>query len=195
MYSKLLHHNDIYELKELESYYVNQIRSTQSQYGGLFPVFKEYTPYQSGGFMPLNPSLLLYYLLKNRNQTGDGFGSFFKGLFRAVLPMVKSMGKSALKTVGKQALHTGTDILKDISLGQSLKESAESRLNEAGDNLTAKIKAKADKIMSGSGRRKRKPKINKRSVFNKKLLSLITNPKRTHVIRKRRKKVKIDKWI
>jgi hypothetical protein len=52
-------------------------------------------------------------------QRGAGIGSFFRGLFRAVAPIVKSVGK----TVGKEALRAGANILADSSEGRNVKES------------------------------------------------------------------------
>jgi len=56
-------------------------------------------------------------------QRGAGLGSLFRGLFRAILPVAKSGGKS----VGRQALQTGTEIASDVLAGKSLKDAAEER--------------------------------------------------------------------
>jgi hypothetical protein len=40
-------------------------------------------------------------------QRGNGLGSFFGRLFRSILPVAKRIGKSALKTVGREALDMG----------------------------------------------------------------------------------------
>lgn len=41
---------------------------------------------------------------------GHGFGSFMKGLFRTVMPLIKS----GVKTIGKETLRTGSNFLGDI---------------------------------------------------------------------------------
>ena len=70
-------------------------------------------------------------------QRGGGIGSFFRGLFRAVAPVMKSVGK----TVGKEALRAGANILADSAQGRDIRESLKehgkaalsSTLREAGD--------------------------------------------------------------
>jgi hypothetical protein len=85
------------------------------------------------------------YKASFRVQRGHGIGSFFKGLFRFVKPLLYS----GVKAVGKEALKTGSNILTDLlnkvpdqQVGQILK----SRFDEAKDNLEHKIKK-----MTGSG--------------------------------------------
>lgn len=177
------------EYKVFEDYYVQQIRCNQRGRG--MPYFKEYDP-QKGGFASaaLYPILYQYYLSRN-NQNGAGWGSFFKSFIRTLIPVAKKVGK----TLGKQAIHTGIDIARDVSLGHNWKEASEKRLEEAGDNLIGKTKAKVDQIMSGSGRKRRvlKKKVNKRANFSRKLFSLIGDPKRKHQNTKRRQT--IDKWL
>jgi len=52
-------------------------------------------------------------------QRGHGLGSILTGLFRTLRPIVwsssKSMGKEALKALGREALRTGTNIIRDIA--------------------------------------------------------------------------------
>ena len=57
-------------------------------------------------------------------QRGMGIGSFFRGLFRAVAPIVRSVGKTA----GREALRAGAGILTDTLQGRDIKDS----LNEHG---------------------------------------------------------------
>lgn len=52
-------------------------------------------------------------------QRGAGIGSFFRGLFRAVAPIAKSVGR----TVGRQALKAGANILADTAQGRNIRES------------------------------------------------------------------------
>ena len=114
------------------------------QYGSGYPHFVG-TPYQRGG----------------------GIGSFFRGLFRAVAPIMKSVGK----TVGKEALRAGANILADTAqgrnVGESLKEHGRtalgSALREAGN-----IVQKGGQVGRGIGTRKRL--------------------KRTHITKKKRKR-------
>jgi len=95
------------------------------------------------------------YRASFRVQRGHGIGSFFRGLFRFVKPLLYS----GAKAVGKEALKTGSNILTDLlnkepeqQVGQIIK----SRFDEGKGNLEHKIKK-----MTGSGlclKRKRKPK-------------------------------------
>ena len=79
-------------------------------------------------------------------QRGTGLGSLFKGLFRAILPIAKNVGKS----VGRQALRTGTEIAGDVLAGKSIKEAAQRRgkvgasklLNKASKNISRRPKKK-----------------------------------------------------
>jgi len=50
------------------------------------------------------------YRASFRMQRGNGIGSFFRGLFRFVKPLLFS----GAKAVGKEALRTGSNILTDI---------------------------------------------------------------------------------
>ena len=77
-------------------------------------------------------------------QRGYGLGSFFKGIFRSILPVAKS----ALKTVGKQALHTGAEIVSDVAAGQSFKQSAKKRAKAGTARL---VKKAATKLQEGRG--------------------------------------------
>ncbi len=82
-------------------------------------------------------------------QRGTGIGSFFKGLFRSIFPLAKSIGKVA----AKQALSSGTSIASDYLAGKDLKQSVKRRAREAvGDTL-----AKSAKIISQGGQGRRRP--------------------------------------
>jgi len=74
-------------------------------------------------------------------QRGAGLGSLFKGLFRAILPLAKSVGK----TVGRQALSTGAQIASDVVAGKSLGDSAELRGRAAASKLLKKASRAAKK--------------------------------------------------
>jgi hypothetical protein len=92
-------------------------------------------------------------------QRGAGLGSFFRGVFRALLPIAKSAGKR----IGKQALSTGAQIVSDVVAGKSIKAAAKTR----GKQATAKLLAQAArKVQSGGKKRaagKKKPTKAKRA--------------------------------
>ena len=66
-----------------------------------------------------------------RHIEGDGLGSMLGGLFKAVAPALKSVGKSALKSIGRGAI----GVAKDALAGKDFKESAIDGLKEAGEEI------------------------------------------------------------
>lgn len=84
-------------------------------------------------------------------QKGHGVGSFLSGLFKAALPLFKS----GIRTVGKEALLTGANLLQDISENRNVKESTKQRLNEASENLKRKAVDKLNR-MAGAGLKRRR---------------------------------------
>lgn len=83
-------------------------------------------------------------------QRGYGIGNIFRGLFRMLLPLVKSAGK----TIGKEALYTGTNIASDMLSGQDIETSVQNRSREAATRLVDK--AQSHLKQTGQGSRKRK---------------------------------------
>lgn len=88
-----------------------------------------------------------------QNMKGHGIGSFLGGLFRSVIPLLRS----GARTVGRQALKTTANVLGDMVEHRPFKESLKHRMNEAGDTLQHKLTSKIQK-MSGSGNKSRKLK-------------------------------------
>lgn len=97
---------------------------------------------QHGGHLPV---------VFRGNQRGDGFGSFFRGLYRAVLPLVKK----GAKAVGKQAMKSGVALIGDVAAGHDLREAAKHRLDQFGDEL---VHTTEDKIKSMTGGRRKNNK-------------------------------------
>jgi len=93
------------------------------------------------------------YRASIRLQRGNGIGSFFRGLFRFVIPLLYS----GVKVVGKEALKTGSHIITDIlnkEPEQPVGDISKNHFCEAKNNLQEKIKK-----VTGSGlalKRKRK---------------------------------------
>lgn len=92
-------------------------------------------------------------------QKGHGIGSFLGGLFRSVLPLLKS----GAKAVGREALRTGAHVLGDIVEHRPVRESFKNRINEAGLNLKRKVDDKV-RVMAGSGIKGAKRRHNHHSV-------------------------------
>ena len=57
-------------------------------------------------------------------QRGHGFGSFLKGLFRSVMLLLRS----GLRTVGKEALKTGSYFLTVVANDKPVRESVQDAL-------------------------------------------------------------------
>ena len=73
------------------------------------------------------------YRVSFRVQRGNGIGSFFRGLFRFVKPLLYS----GAKAVGKEAFKTGSNVITHM-LNKELKQSVCDILKygyEAKDNL------------------------------------------------------------
>lgn len=90
-------------------------------------------------------------------QRGHGIGSFLKGLLRTILPVFKS----GIKTLGQEALSTGSHFLNDISQNVPIKDSFKQRFTEATNNLKRKAEDKINNLMNGSGVQ---PHIKKRKI-------------------------------
>lgn len=81
-------------------------------------------------------------------QKGRGVGSWLGGLFRKMLPYISS----GIKTVGKETLRAGINVLDDVTNnGTNFKEAVKFRARESGKNLKRKAANKISEMMKGSG--------------------------------------------
>ena len=64
-------------------------------------------------------------------QRGRGLGGIFNGLARMIIPVLKRTGKTVLK----EGLRSGVDVLGDIVSGQNVKSSFKKRAKQAGTRL------------------------------------------------------------
>ncbi len=80
-------------------------------------------------------------------QRGGGLGSIFRGLFRAILPVAKSVGRA----VGKQALRTGAAVASDMADGANFKESIKKHGREG-------VKSFMKTVTQGGGKLGQAPK-------------------------------------
>lgn len=71
------------------------------------------------------------------SQRGNGLGGILSGLARMVVPVLKRGGKSILK----ETLRTGVDVLGDVVSGENLKTSAKRRLKQGGSRLLQQASA------------------------------------------------------
>ncbi|GFV47725.1 uncharacterized protein F54H12.2 [Trichonephila clavipes] len=77
------------------------------------------------------------------NLYGYGIGGWFKRLFRTALPFLTRGAKS----VGKEVLKTGTQIVNDLLEGQNLEDAAKHRTKETGRKLAREAIKKADDML------------------------------------------------
>ncbi|KAK3907323.1 Putative uncharacterized transposon-derived protein [Frankliniella fusca] len=110
-------------------------------------------PFDFGTTMTRQDHITEYYLRQagggqyyagSSYQKGHGIGSWLGGLFRTVLPLLKS-GATA---VGREAARAGAHVLADVASGDPIADSAKRHAGEAVQNL----KRRAAAAMSGSGR-------------------------------------------
>ena len=91
--------------------------------------------------------------MRGYGQVGFGLGGLFKSLARAVMPMVKS----GVKALGKSALTTEANVLKDVASGKDLKQAIKARgkeaLSDAKDKAINRLQTFAQ---TGSGKRPKK---------------------------------------
>ncbi|MCP4652599.1 MAG: hypothetical protein GY858_04365 [Candidatus Omnitrophica bacterium] len=80
-------------------------------------------------------------------QRGFGLASIFSGIFRKVLPIAKTAGKS----LPKQALNTGLNVASDVIEGRDIGESLEEHGRQSAANLIRRSHA-------ALGTKTRKPK-------------------------------------
>ena len=76
----------------------------------------------------------------SQHQRGSGIGSLFGGLLRAVMPMAKT----ALKTVGREALRAGIGVASDALSGQDVGQAIQERAREGASELVEKAKRKLE---------------------------------------------------
>ena len=120
-------------------------------------------------------------------QRGHGLGSFFARLFRTILPVAKRVGKSALKTVGKEALAMGANVAGDLVKGRQFGEAMEEHGREAASNVLNKASASIRKppVQSGGS-------IGQRSVVCN--TSSVSKKRKRKPAKKRTKKRTVDYW-
>lgn len=95
------------------------------QHGAGLTYFEGLPPYQRGRG---------YYVGIPR-QRGAGLSSIFKGLWRLLLPMLKTTGK----TLGQEGLATGSRILSGLAEGGNLKDTLSSEAKTGVENVVQRM--------------------------------------------------------
>ena len=86
-------------------------------------------------------------------QMSYGLGGLFRSLARAVMPLVKR----GAKALGKSALNTGTNVLKNVVAGKDLKQAIKARGKEALTDAKDKaINRLQTFTQTGNGKRTKK---------------------------------------
>ena len=107
-------------------------------------------------------------------QRGHGLGNIFRGIFKFLLPLAKS----AATSVGKEALHTGVNIVTDSLQGKDIKEAAIRRGREAATHLVDKVQKRLSQSGKGRSGNKQSGKGIKRRASTLRKLRTIGIPKR-----------------
>lgn len=81
------------------------------------------------------------------SQKGSAIGQYLGGLFRYALPLFKKSAKS----VGKEMLKAGVNVLSDVANNVPPKQAMQNRMRESGRNLKRKVEDKINLLMEGSG--------------------------------------------
>ena len=111
-------------------------------------------------------------------QRGAGFGSVFRRIFRWIVPLIKEHALPVVKSVGKEALKTAVNIATDTLDGKDLKTSAK-------DQVKISLNKFSDQI--GSGKRTLKRVLFKKRGLKRKSSLVKKNNKKPH-----QKKRKLD---
>ena len=89
-------------------------------------------------------------------QKGYCIGGMFQKFFKWIVPVFQQHAypliQSGVKTVGKEALTSFSNIAKDVVAGKDVKEAAQEHLTSAIDNLKDKIENK----LEGKGIKRKK---------------------------------------
>ena len=82
------------------------------------------------------------------NQRGHGIGSFLGGMFRTIVPLIKS----GVRVVGDEALKSGLGFLGDVTTGvMDPKVAAGARLKQFTEMLKRRADGHLDNVLTGGG--------------------------------------------
>ena len=115
-------------------------------------------------------------------QRGHGIGNILGGLFRTLRPLlfsgIRTAGKQAAKTLGREALRTGGRILTDIADNPdtSYKDIISRQVHNTFQNLSTK--------MTGKGRKRKRRPASRASKKARRTTGKKKKPKRKRVARR-----------
>ena len=106
------------------------------------------------------------YFRGNVYQKGYGLSGTFKKFFKWIVPIFKRLAlpvvKSGLKTIGKEALSSATNIANDVILGKNLKEATNKNISGSLNNLKEKLENK----LEGKGVKRKRSNSIEKSILN-----------------------------
>ena len=110
-------------------------------------------------------------------QRGHGLGNVLAGLFRTLRPILwsgaKSIGKETLKALGREALRTGTNIIRDIAENPPAQTTdiISKHVGDSTQNIINKLRGsgarKRKRVTSGTARNAKRKKKTKRTLPRK----------------------------
>lgn len=121
-------------------------------------------------------------------QRGHGIGRFLGGLFRTITPLLSS----GVKTMGKEAIKSSVNVLKDVISSVPPEQAISSGVKMFTSNLKRKADDKIDRVMSGSGYKRKKINVTPQSL--QKLLAVHNRSKKRAPLKKSPKKGKKKKF-
>ena len=102
-------------------------------------------------------------------QRGHGLGNILGALFRSAVPLLKR----GAKTLGKEALRTGVEIVGDVVEGRSIRDAAKSRSIAAGKRVAKRAVSRVTQSKNDKKRKRTtKPAIRKRAKRAKRSLDI-----------------------
>jgi hypothetical protein len=106
-----------------------------------------------------------------RNQIGGNLNNYYKGLkfqtgYGYFGRFFRRYGIPVFKTLGKEALKTSFDVIKDVSEGVNLKQSIKNRLKERGKSILKNL-LEGETSQVGSGRKRKIVTENKNFIVEK----------------------------
>lgn len=114
-----------------------------------------------------------------------GIGSFLTGVFRRVLPLLTR----GARTIGKEALRTGMNIMSDVSANTPIRDSFRNRMRESGEKLKRKAEEKIDKLMEGSGYKAPRHMLSLQSIVSSKAVNKRRKRKKRSSVKKKTKRL------
>ena len=130
------------------------------------------------------------YFRGRQYQRGSGFGSIFKGLFNAIAPIAKT----ALRSVGKQAVRTGLSVASDALAGADPLQSLEYHGRHAAGKVLKKTTGQLFNAAKKGAKQKKKKSQTGRGVG---VMPLVDFPTRGKAINKTvaRKRIKTEDFL